>query len=173
LLRDPVERAYSAWNMYRIFHGRPQHLLNVSRDCDEPIRQWVDKMVDSNSFPEFDQAIRDEIDSILTGNSNLEPSYVRRGMYYEQLLRYFGYFDRDQILIIDSQRLKTETAAVLTEVTCFLDLPEYNWHQEQLSLINVRKPGGHMASQTRAMLHAFYKPHNQKLYELLGRDFDW
>jgi hypothetical protein len=30
-----------------------------------------------------------------------------------------------------------------------------------------------MLAETRARLGAFFKPHNQRLYTLLNRDFEW
>ena len=124
-------------------------------------------------FREFDEVVRDEIDRMGRGETGLEPSYVRRGLYNEQLLRYFNYFERNQILIIDSGLLRNKTATVLNEVTEFLGLQEYDWHQEKLPSQHVRKYASQMADATRAFLQDFYKRHNQKLYQLLGRDFGW
>lgn len=149
LLRDPVERAFSAWNMYRNYN--PRHSLVESR--------------------EFDEAVRDEID--LSDDSTLEPSYVRRGIYYEQSLRYFKYFKRDQIFIIDSNSLKTKTELILNEITQFLGLPHHNWHHVGLPLMHIGKYKNKMPAKTRAILREFYKPYNEKLYKLLRHDFSW
>jgi hypothetical protein len=98
---------------------------------------------------------------------------VRRGLYYEQLLRYFKYFEPDQMLIIDSNLLKNSTASVLNEVIQFLELPEYDWQQAELPLSHVGEYETHMLDRTGTLLREFYRPHNKKLYELLGYDFGW
>ena len=49
-------------------------------------------------------------------------SYKQRGVYIKQLRRYWEYFPRQQILIIDSSRLFTEPHDVLEEVFVFLGL---------------------------------------------------
>lgn len=155
-LRDPVERAFSAWTMFHNFH----------KDTNHPYYHLAE-------FREFDKAVRDEIDKMLSGDPTLEPSYVRRGIYYEQLLRYFKYFKREQIFIIDSYSLKKNTSLILTEVIQFLGLPKFDCHQLKLPLLNIGNYEKQMPAETQAFLREFYKPYNEKLYELLGYDFDW
>lgn len=174
LLRDPVERAFSAWNMFRNkFDGNPERFLAKWRQYDEASRNEMIRMLSGESFPEFDEVVRDEIDKMISGDSKIEPSFVRRGIYYDQLLRHFKYFERSQILIIDSQLLKINKHRVLNEVIRFLDLPEYNWCQEELLPFHVGTYVKQMSCKTLAFLRKFYKPHNKKLYELLDRDFGW
>jgi hypothetical protein len=174
LLREPVERAFSAWNMFRnLCHEHPEYLRALASEYDQVAQDVINTMLCSNPFPEFDRAVRDEIDGILSGNSVLEPGYVRRGLYYEQLLRYFQYFDRKQIFIIDSRRLKSDIGSVLSEIIQFLSLPKYDWHQKSLSLFHVGRYEEQIAGKTHALLREFYKPYNEKLYELLGHDLGW
>ena len=156
LLRDPVARAFSAWNMLRNFGKNPDGLFYQLAD-----------------FREFDKAVKDEIDRMVAGDSAPEPSYVRRGLYYEQLARYFKYFERDQLLIIDSRTLKDNPALVLERIIRFLGLPPFDWHRVQLPPLHIGKYEGQMSEETRVLLRGFYEPHNAKLYELLGRDFGW
>jgi hypothetical protein len=156
LLRDPVARAFSAWNMLRNFAQNP----------DSYFYQWAD-------FREFDEAVHDEMDKIAAGDSAPEPSYVRRGLYYEQLARYFEYFERDQLLIIDSRTLKDDPALVLERVLRFLGLPPFDWHSVQLPHLHIGKYERQMSEETRVLLRDFYEPHNAKLYKLLGHDFGW
>lgn len=177
LLRDPVERAFSAWNMFRtLSHSEPEHLISIFREYyDEEVRDELVNMLFAGEFRGFTEAVRDEIDKILSGDPELklEPSFVRRGLYCEQLLRYFKYFERDQILIIDSHLLRTNTPVVLDKVIQFLRLPEYNWQQTDLPLFHIGQYETQMPDEARALLREFYKPYNEKLYELLGRDFGW
>ncbi len=155
LLRDPVDRAFSAWNMFRQFCNTTTRYHHLAEYCG------------------FDEVIRDEIDKTLSGDARLQPNYVRRGLYYEQLLRYFKYFERDQILIIDSRSLKNNTIHILSQVVKFLGLPEYSWHTVDLPLVHVRNYEESMSAKSRAILSEFYRSHNEKLYKLLGCDFGW
>lgn len=174
LLRNPVDRAYSAWNMYHILiQKNPEILLEATRDSSGAHRRWVDDLLSGTPFHEFDEAVQSEIEAVLAGSSAVGFGYVRRGLYYDQLLRYLRYFDREQILTIDSRLLKSNTALALNQVVRFLGMPEHNWHQERLLLVHNRPYEEGMSQRARAMLSEFYKPYNERLYELLGRDFDW
>jgi Sulfotransferase domain len=174
LLRDPVERAFSAWNMFRTLrYEHPDYLRALLPECDQILREMISRILSSNSFPEFDQAVRDEIDGMLSGSSALEPSYVRRGLYHEQLLRFLECFAREQMLILDSARLKSDPGDVLPEVVRFLGLPEFTRYPEDLPLLHVGRYERQITDKTGSFLRKFYEPHNEKLHELLGRDFNW
>jgi len=174
VLRDPVDRAYSHWNMYRILLKERVHVLTrYSRDADEPFRRWLSEILARDAFHEFDLAVREELDMILAGDPNPEPSYIRRGLYYEQLRRYLDRFHRDQLLVIDSRSLKHDTSSALDEVIQFLDLPRHDWKREKLPQTHVRPYQQEMTDETRSLLREFFRPHNQELYDLLGRDLGW
>jgi Sulfotransferase domain len=155
ILRDPVERAFSAWNMYCSFGSRRPFVYAPRRETRE-----------------FDEAVRDEINGLNSGTTRLDPGYVRRGLYYEQLLRYLQLFKREQILILDSCALKHNTSRVIEEVVNFLGLPEYR-HQGGWPPYLVGAYETQIPAAIRCLLREFYRPHNEKLYELLDHDFDW
>src|ERR687897_737985 len=73
-LRDPVERAFSAWNMYRHFGDYRPLIYGPKKEVRD-----------------FDLAVREEIEEISSGEMKSGPGYVRRGLYYEQLVRYFDF----------------------------------------------------------------------------------
>jgi Sulfotransferase domain len=157
ILRDPVERAFSAWNMYSNFgEGKYRPLTYASR----------------RETRGFDKAVHDEIKEIDSRKSSLEPGYVRRGLYYEQILRYFRLFRRDQILILNSRALKDNTRGVVQNVIKFLELPQYEF-QKDWPLIHVGQNKIQMPSKTLCLLREFYQSHNQSLYQLLDYDFGW
>jgi hypothetical protein len=99
-----------------------------------------------------------------------DSSYLPRGIYVDQLLRWSEYFGKEQMLILKSEDFFEHTTQTMTLVQDFLDLP----HQ-QLDL-PPRKTGGRyeqMDPATRGRLEAYFEPHNQRLYEYLGVDFGW
>jgi hypothetical protein len=174
LLRNPVDRAYSQWNMYRIMLSKNRQLLyRASSDSDEAIRRWVDRILSSDSFFELNKVLREELEMILSGDDNPEPSYIRRGLYYEQMIRYLKYFDRDQIFVIDSRSLMRNPVSVLNSVTEFVGVSSHDWRREKFPLIQARPYQEDMSAKTRTMLHDFFSPHNEKLYQLLGHNFGW
>jgi sulfotransferase family protein len=174
LLREPAARAISAWNMYRDLRlNHPDYLRSLLPECDEGARAMINAMLDSESFPDADQAMRTEADAILSGTAALDPGYVQRGLYRQQLERYFRYFDRRQIAIVESSRLKAQPKAVLDELVRFLELRPHAWHNTELLLHHVGEYGAPIHAETREFLREFFRPHNHRLYELLGRDLGW
>jgi hypothetical protein len=157
ILRDPVERAFSSWNMYCSFgEGCYRPLIYAPR----------------REIREFDEAVRDELNETQSGKTTLGPDYVRRGVYHEQLLRYFKFFEREQVLILDSRALKNNTSGVVEQVVHFLGLPEYR-HQGEWPPFLVGKYERQIPGATVRLLREFYKPYNEKLYQVLDHDFGW
>jgi hypothetical protein len=155
LLRDPVERAFSAWNMYRGFGSYRPLIYSPKKENRK-----------------FDDAVRDEIDAMLRGRNNNHSDYVRRGLYYEQLLRYFKWFERDQMLILDSRELRTYAGVVVNKIANFLGLPEHT-HSREWAPMHIGSYEKEMPNATARLLRELYQPHNQRLYELLNHDFGW
>ena len=189
LLRHPVERAYSEWNMHRLlFAGQLEpyflQLIETIRHADtvdsspllarinpEMRLKKVDFFLNQRLLP-FEVAVRQEIKQMDAGETRPYPHYVHCGLYAQQLRRYLSYFDRQQMHIIDSRQLRTNPVPILRRVTWFLRLPEHDWRQENLvgPQAHYREP---LDQEIRQWLHAFYQPHNEQLYELVGHDFGW
>jgi len=131
----------------------------------------VDFFLNQRLLP-FEVAVRQEIKQMDAGETRPYPHYVHCGLYAQQLRRYLSYFDRQQMHIIDSRQLRTNPVPILRRVTWFLRLPEHDWRQENLvgPQAHYREP---LDQEIRQWLHAFYQPHNEQLYELVGHDFGW
>ena len=96
-------------------------------------------------------------------------SYLKRGLYAEQIERWFSFFPREQILIITNEDLNERPLEVMNEVFTFLHLPSYD-------NLKIERESSHykpMNAHTRQKLVEFFRPHNQQLEELLNRDFGW
>ena len=154
LLRDPVERAYSAWNMYHRFENGsyPYSLL------------W-----DPRSF---DDALRDELKLLDVEPETLRTDYLRRGIYHEQLIRYFRLFPREQILIIEQRELLQRQRQTLDEVCRFLGVGPFPSRADRPRVFVGEYSSG-MSEWARDLLADFYAPQNQILFNLIGRRFDW
>jgi hypothetical protein len=174
LLRDPVERAYSSWNMYRkFFYTAPERFIAKTGGADPEIRRWVARMMSRESFDDFDKEVEDDIERYVAGEESLEPSYVRRGLYYEQLARYFKLFQREQILIIESVSLRKDPHRVLGQVTRFLQLAEDACENVDSVDGNAGQYVRRMSRRTEAVLREFYRDHNERLYQAIGSDWGW
>jgi hypothetical protein len=94
LLRDPVDRAYSHWALE---HSRGNELLDFEGAvAAEPARLASEP----ETNPKGGLAVL-----------HRRASYVRRGEYADQLLRWFDAVGRDRILVVQSERLYREPAA--------------------------------------------------------------
>ncbi len=107
LLRDPVERAYSAHTheTARGFETEPfERALEL-----EPIR-----LAGEEAKLIADPAYR--------SHSHQHHAYVTRGRYADQLRRLEALFGRDRIHVLDSQRFFTDPEPVFAEVVDFLGI---------------------------------------------------
>jgi hypothetical protein len=97
-------------------------------------------------------------------------SYRWRGIYVDHLKRYSYFLERKQLLVLKSEDFFRDPQAVYDRVLEFLGLPPAKIRDATPYNIggykNTRTP-------THDELDAFYRPHNQRLYELLGVDFGW
>ncbi|MFA5114045.1 MAG: glycoside hydrolase family 99-like domain-containing protein [Candidatus Margulisiibacteriota bacterium] len=159
VLRDPVERVFSQWNMYHNFIGHGEHAeLAEQRD--------------------FDRVVRDELDAIGQGapipRSRPDRVYLPMGLYLEQIENYLKYFPRQQLLILESGRLRRERTRVLDEIVEFLGLPKCKWNEK---LLTDRQQGKYRQAKidpaTAKMLAEFYRPYNEALFNFLGGRYDW
>ena len=175
LLRNPVERAYSAWNMFRrYFEDRRSPILPGWSIMNAPNQEGFRRLFNRREYPSFEEAIHEEIDNNLTEQALPEPSFVRRGFYAKQIERYFKYFHRGQIMIIDSQRLRNDTNGTLEDIAAFVNLRPHDWSQGEKNRCVVA--GVYTApidQDVKAYLSKFYRPYNERLYKLLSYDFGW
>ena len=174
LLRDPVDRAYSAWNMYRSRYLKNRNwffdewVSFVGKSPDEYIKRTDEEV--SN----FDVFVRNEMQNLsLAPLKNIEAPILQHGLYKEQLLRFFSLFPRDQLLILESLCLREYPSNVLENIESFLSIPKFDWDRIDLSLVfeghYIEPLNRYKASE----LANFYAPHNEDLYKLLAMHFNW
>jgi hypothetical protein len=156
ILRDPVSRAYSH---HHVMHHR---------------RTW-------EPLP-FDEAVRIEskrlegeadklVDPTYRSEDHQHRSYVSRGIYVDQLLRWTSIFPREQILVLRSEDLYADPANTLAQTLRFIGLEpiELGSYAHR----NISNYPDEIDLKTRAYLKDFYRPHNERLFEFLGRDLGW
>ncbi|MEZ0369820.1 MAG: sulfotransferase domain-containing protein [Candidatus Sericytochromatia bacterium] len=147
ILREPVARAFSAWNMY---HKLPKHHF----------------LYDARSF---EQAISDA----LATEKDLH-GYLDRGRYLEQIRRYLEYFPREQLLLLDFDELTTHPDASLARCSAFLGLSTPLQLPEGAK--KVYNPGKYrepLPEALKARLQTYFSPYNHQLREAFGLDYAW
>ncbi len=155
LLRNPIDRAYSHYH-HQVRLGLEE--LSFAQAIDREAERLVG---------EFEKIILD--DEYYSFNYQ-NYSYLARGMYAEQLERWFRFFPREQFLILESSAFYGQTAQTLKRVLEFLNVPP-----GPPQTFGVKNDGSYppMEAALRAQLDSFYAPHNERLFALLGESFDW
>jgi hypothetical protein len=156
-LRDPVDRAYSQFQMSRREEEEPYESFDRALDVEderldpERARMWANPRY--NSWP--------------IGCW----SYMMRSRYAEQIERWFERFGRDQFHFLTLDELSTDPEGTLGAVHEFLQLPAFI--PDELPHLHAAPSYDSLERQTRERLQEYFRPHNQRLYELIGRDLGW
>ena len=154
LLRNPTERAIS------------HYLHNARVPGREPLSM-------SDAF----QQEEDRLGSAIAEGDFKSPdfihySYKARGRYHEQLERFLTRFPSEQLLILDSDQLFTDPGAVLPAVFSFVGVDE-TYVVKNLNPRNVGAERARVGEKVYHTLDRYFALHNERLYDLIGRRFDW
>jgi hypothetical protein len=98
-------------------------------------------------------------------------SYLSRGVYVDQLLRWSEFYGQEQMLVLKSEDFFERAPETLKLVLDFLDLS--NWKPETWEIRNKGHYEQEMNPATRRRLEEYFEPHNRRLYQYLGVDFGW
>lgn len=152
ILRDPVTRAYSSWNFFR------------------KMKRYRD------SIPDFKTCIENEFDVIReVREEDLASSlrFVRRGNYYDQLIKCLTIFPRDQFMIVGTKEFERDPAKCMNNILIFLGLRTSDWRFLRTKRRNVGIYRETMDEETRKRLTQYFEPLNEKLEGLIGFKPDW
>ena len=153
LLRNPRERAIS-------------HYFHEKRKGREPLSML-------EAFSEEENRLED----IIAARNYKDPkyrnwSYKSRGLYDEQIKRYFDLFSTEQIKIIESDFFFKNPIETLKQIFSFLSI-DSDYMANDLRPRNTSKNKSEAPANIASYLDDyFYKP-NRSLFDLLGTDFGW
>ena len=147
LLRNPIDRAFSHWNM---LSDRNRENLG------------------------FLEAIAAEIKEIRLGQP-FQPrrrSYLDRGFYFGQMERVFSFFPREQVRVIKFEEFRGRTPEVVNEVFSFLEVkPLARVKNREQNRIPYERE---ITTEERRYLYGFLEEGITRLEELLNWDCsDW
>lgn len=152
LLRDPVARAVSHYHHMRDEGTEPLPTLEAALDAeDERLRGADERLL---------------ADPAAVDLHHMHHSYVARGHYAEQLVRWFTAVGRERVLVLDAARLRTEPGAVLAEVCAHAGLDPSGAVPTDGGANAGRYDPPAAATVTR--LRAHFAPHDEHLWDLLG-----
>lgn len=148
LLRDPVSRAYSHWNMAR------------SRGAEKL---------------DFREALAAEDARLRAATRRRQAqrySYFSRGLYAQQVARLWSLFPREQTLLLRSEWLREDPEGIVARVLGFLGLPPMTLPEDVNAFAGeYERP---IDPADRAALVAAYAPELRELERLTGWDLaDW
>ena len=162
LLRNPVERAYSHY----------QHMRNTAREnlsFEEAIEAEPDRLAG------LEEVLAQERLPITSGgqrphHNHRHRAYVSRGLYADQLERWFAYFPREQFLVLRSEDFLARPAEGFAEVFAFLGVRPWRIAHYRARNIGSYAP---ISPDLRVRLEERFAEPNARLAEVLGQDFGW
>jgi hypothetical protein len=153
LLRNPIDRAFSD------HHAMTQ---------------------DGREHRSFADAIDDELRLHANGFRPrpvpLDPDGAHRkllafGCYAEALERWWRHVPEERLLVLVSEDFFADEVGVVRQVVDFLGLPPLEGYDHTPA--NQGAYEDRIDPALRSRMQEFFEPHNQRLYELLGRDLGW
>lgn len=151
ILRDPVQRAFSAWNMRRDFinHPRRAHLH------------------DSRSFA---QAVDDELSGREKDPTKL---YLKRGLYSGQIAPFLELLPREQVLVFSYNEFKADPKQLIDRVLGSAKLEPYPSGTELTHVkVHAQPYTAKLDESLASELYDYYATDVSKLKDLLGYDID-
>ena len=143
ILRNPIDRAFSAWN------------FEVNR---------------KREFLSFREAIRSESQRVreVLPLQHRVYAYVDRGFYTEQVRRIWHYFPKKQTLFLKSEQLKDDLQTALDHICNFLGVSKMPGIKPQTVLASPYVTS--MTGAERAYLKELYEFEIKDLEQMLGWD---
>ncbi|MCA9003277.1 MAG: sulfotransferase, partial [Planctomycetes bacterium] len=150
VLRDPVERAFSAWNMFRDFSGRPgrEHLVE---------------------HRSFEQAIDEELSGT---NAEGARRYLATGHYAPQLERYARALEEERLLVFGYSAFKERPREVVAQVLAHVGLDPQGIPEHVYSIeANKRPYHATLSTGVRDRCVAYCATWRSEVETVLGRTF--
>jgi len=155
ILRNPIDRAYSHYNM-QVKNGYETLSFEEAINSEE-------KRISG-------EREREEQNENYVGINLRDYSYLSRGLYVNQLKSWMNYFPKNQFLILSTEDLEDNPNLIVNQIFEFLEIPPYKIHNLQKLNVGEYKS---MNTSTRMKLIDYFKPYNEQLNRLLNRNFDW
>ena len=156
LLRNPIDRAYSHYQM-EVNNGVEELSFEEAIENEESrTKNEYQKMIDNeNYFSEIFNA----------------KAFTTQGIYINYLKNWFDLFPKNQFLFIKSENFFKHPEDETNRILSFLKLPKIKLPEYHIIRKGVYKQS--MNSSTREKLKEFFSPYNEELYKKTGINFGW
>lgn len=144
ILRNPIERAFSAWTMER------------------------NRSAESLSF--YDALMAEQTRPKTYSRERRVHFYVERGRYSEQICRLWHFFDKSQLLILRSEDLNENREVVLRNVCGFLQISASPYCQIVPIRLRTGNYAERMDNRSTQYLRGVFEKEIRDLEKLLGWD---
>lgn len=173
VIRDPVMRAFSAWRMYTHYFSQSSawfiKWMNTCCGSDWNHTQLLKRT--QSSLESFDVYIQQEIEATLKGQT-IEAPVLPHGLYYKHLSHYADYFDRSQLLLLESNGLLNEPLNELEKVESFLGAPRNDWKKADLRPIFVGHCNSGISEDAVTILKDYYYEDSKALFSTFNISFE-
>lgn len=149
MVRNPVDRAYSAYHMIRRSGMETAPTFEVALTYEERRQREYEQ----NDMIEYMQYM-----------------YLGNGLYAHHLSRWHPYFPIDKMLIINYDDFASNPQAVLDRVWDHLGVRPLRIPSRRPLNVGKYTP---MHQDTRDKLIEYFRPHNKRLSHLTKQKFDW
>eukprot|EP00501_MAST-03F_sp_TOSAG23-6_P001176 GSMAST32.ASY1.ANO1.1220.1 assembled CDS len=196
VVRDPVDRVYSHYNMTIDPEGndvvkrmRGSFKILNSEGFPKTMEELVEKDLEELAQAGLnDEKLVDDkvISSLGTNYFNKRPnnghgahSWVGRGLYYAQIKLWLRHFSRDQLLIVNSDDLRTSESCQNELNKVFRHIGVSPHVISDTAPKNTAEQRGRKAWQKpfnpklKQKLRDFFRPHNEAFFDLVGVDYGW
>lgn len=167
LLRNPVDRAYSQHWLETTGGYETLSFKEAILNEQERLSGEREKMLEDENYHSY---------------NHRRCSYLTRGIYIDQLQNWMSYYPREQFLILRSEDLYSKPAEIVKQTLEFLGMPgneidtlkDYKKYRVPLKKgYKIKDNAPKIDPDLRQYLIDYFRPHNARLSEFLGRDFDW
>lgn len=160
LLRNPVDRAHSHYH------------LSVRRGYET--RSFEEAIEEEQAWLAEGEKVASGLEHRPSVGRGRQSQLLAKGIYIDQLLHWQQFFGEEQMLVLQSEEFYKHTADTLKLTQNFLELP---YREIKLPPRKTSRKTTYeyepMDPAMRQRLEDFFEPHNQRLYDYLGRDFGW
>lgn len=155
MVRDPVERAYSA------------HSHELARGFE---REDFETALALEPRRTAGESERLAVDQDYSSHAHRHHAYLARGRYAEQLDRFAEHLGRDRVYVMDAHRFFAEPADELGDLLEWLGLARVAPRDVVRENARTRAP---MPAELRARLSEYFAPYDAALADWLGRPPSW
>lgn len=159
LVRNPIERAYSAWIMFNKFYSKNpdwyiENQIKLNGFLPKMKRRTEDEIKD------FDLFITSEY-NIYNENIELEAPILHKGLYFDGI----DYYKKnlDNFLLIKNEDLLLNTDVYLEIIINYLELDTYDWSKFRDKKYFSNEYQIKMKETTKNFLLSFYKEDIEKM----------